>query len=521
MTPTVSTCLRLACLLPCLFAAAPAAAGLFWDSEEEKAAKVAKHVADLLREPNLIIANAQSAAESGDIEEAIRLFREAQTILETIEMEEDTEGSAFATLRLKKFHCVSMLDALALKRSEVMDVRQAVTDTSDLEARLAAERKKILEKEKPEPVAEAVPEAPPTFAEQLKTESAALTAAEAALAAEIERTEALIAESEEAAETFTDAARAHSAADAAAYVATQKLNQIAIQTPVAERDDPDSDYAKALQEKEAAEADRLRAQQALQAARKTRDALMLKRQAAEGVLAKHRSEVANLRQGVEVLERTVAKEKAEAEAKLQAERKRLEADTLLRQQAKAAEEARLRAEAAARKELAAEAKAKAEAERKALQESLGWCRELWRLKRIEDLEKHLVESAVRWPDASEFMVLLARVRLVQERADEALEIASTIPAGGECGLQAKLIASAVYLIKEKPLEAMKLLETAMKDAPENPAPYFNMAITLLKLPGVDPDRAIAVRYYTRSVELGGKRSYLLEQRLNMEHPDGK
>lgn len=520
MTPKVSHLFRLACLIPCLLATAPAVAGLFWDSEEEKAAKVAKHVASLLREPNIVIANAQSAAEAGDIEEAIRLFREAQTMLETIEMEEDTAGSAFATLRLKKFHCVSMLDALALKRSEVMDVRQAVTDTDDLEARLASERAQIIEKEKPKTEI-VVPENPPTFAEQLETERQELIKAEQALAADAAKLETILVESEQAIEAFTDAARAHSAADAAVYVATQKLNQLAAQTPKAEQEDPESEYAKAKDEKERTEAERRAAYDALQAAKKTREDLTVKKQAAEGLLKKRRTDVENLRQSVDVLQRTVEKEEAEAKAKAEAEKRRLEAETLLRQQEEAAEAARLRKEAEAKQKLEAEARAKAEADKKEMQETLGWCKELWRLKRIEDLEKHLETAAVKWPDEFEFIVLLARIRLIQERTDEALEIASTIPAGGECGLQAKLIAAAVYLVNDKPLEAMKLLETAMKEAPENPAPYFNMAITLLRLPGVDPDRSVAVRYYTRSVELGGKRSYLLEQRLNMEVPNDK
>lgn len=519
MTSNASNLLRFACLLTCLATTTPTLA-FFWESEEEKAAKVAKHVADLLREPNLVIANAQAAAESGDLEEAIRLFREAQTMLETIEMEEDTAGSAFSTLRLKKFHCVSMLDALALKRSEVMDVRQAVTDTDDLEARLAAERAKIIEKEKPK-TKTVVPENPPTFAEQLVTERQALAKAEQELAAETAKVEELIAAIAEASEAFTEAARAHSAADAEVYLATQKFSQLSFSTPKDEQEDPDSDYAKAKTEKEQKEAARLAAHATMQAAKKHREELTLKMQATEGILKKKQTDIETLRQGVDVLQRTIAKEEAEAKAKIEAEKRRLEAETLLKQQQKAAEEARLRAEQAAKQKLAAEAKAKAEADKAEMQKTLAWCKELWRLKRIDDLEKHVTDAAIKWPNEFEFMVLLARIRLIQERADEALEIASTIPAGGECGLQAKLIASAVYLIKEKPMEAMKLLETAMQDAPNNPAPYFNMAITLLRLPGVDPDRSIAVRYYTRSVELGGKRSYLLEQRLNMEHANDK
>ena len=136
--------LSLWAVLAVLSVAAPAQAiWPFGESEEEKAADLATRVADSLREPNKTIAAAQDAAEAGETEEAIRLFRQAQTQLEAIEAREDTAGPAWSALRLKKFHCISSLDALALKRAEVMDVRQAVTDTSDLEARLAAERAAI------------------------------------------------------------------------------------------------------------------------------------------------------------------------------------------------------------------------------------------------------------------------------------------------------------------------------------------------------------------------------------------
>ncbi|MGN0890487.1 MAG: hypothetical protein ACI4W7_02415, partial [Candidatus Spyradenecus sp.] len=156
----------------------PLQAGLFGESEAEKEAKVAKHVADLLREPNRLIAQAQTAAEAGDTEEAIRLFRQAQTRLEEIEMEEDTSTPAFATLRLKKFHCISSLDALALKRAEVQDNRQAVTDTSDLEARLAEERKALADKAAEAEKAAALAR-PPTLADQLRDAQQRVMAAEA------------------------------------------------------------------------------------------------------------------------------------------------------------------------------------------------------------------------------------------------------------------------------------------------------------------------------------------------------
>ena len=120
-----------------LVAGQAAAAWPFGESEEEKAAAVATRVAEALREPNRLIVQAQEATQRGDTEEAIRLFRRAQSLMEETEAQEDTAGSAWASLRMKKFLCQSALDALALERAEVLDVRQAVTDTTELERRLA------------------------------------------------------------------------------------------------------------------------------------------------------------------------------------------------------------------------------------------------------------------------------------------------------------------------------------------------------------------------------------------------
>ena len=104
--------------LAAVLLAAPARA--FWpfgESEEEQAAALATHVAESLREPIKTIALAQDATEAGDTEEAIRLFRKAQGQLEAIEAAEDTSDSAWSALRIKKFQCISALDALALKRA--------------------------------------------------------------------------------------------------------------------------------------------------------------------------------------------------------------------------------------------------------------------------------------------------------------------------------------------------------------------------------------------------------------------
>ncbi len=417
-----------------------ARAGIFGESEAEKEARIASHVADLMRAPNALIAQAQDATEAGDIEEAIRLFSQAQEAFVKIEEQEDTSGTAFATMRLKKFHCISMLDALALKRSEVMDVRQAVTDTSELEARLRAEREAIEEEQKAEEEQNALP-TPPTLREQLAQEEKRLEEAKLVLTAS----------NDELAEINQRLASGTLTEEQLATV-TQERNLALEQVSVAQQ------------------------------------------------------QVGEIYTGVMVLRKEIAAEEmreAEARARAEIEAQQLEAERLMQQQAEA--------EAIAK----ALEKERSKEDAQALKNELQWCHELWNMKKIDALEQRLMNAMERW-HAPEFMVLLARIRLVQGRYDDALEIAATIPATGETGLQARMVAAGAYLSKNQPFEAMTLLEATMKEFPKHPTPCFNMAITLLRLPEIDPDRELSAKYYTRSVELGGKRSLSLERRLNME-----
>lgn len=491
----------------------PLQAGLFGESETEKEAKVAKHVADLLREPNRLIAQAQTAAEAGDTEEAIRLFRQAQTRLEEIEVEEDTSTPAFASLRLKKFHCISSLDALALKRAEVQDNRQAVTDTDDLEARLAEERKAIADKAAEAEKAAALAR-PPTLADQLRDAQQRVMAAEADIAREREALAALQAEFDQKAAAFTEAAKAHAAADAAAFLATQA----AFKAKVAAAK---SGTRAAAADAEAAEVeakDALKAAKvAMNEAKAAREQAGARKQVTAEKLRKAEGALKDARQAVEVIEQAIAREQAEAEARVKAEQERLEAEALARKQAQAEEIARMRAAQAKQKaEADAQAKAAAEVDAKARAHAVAMCTEFWNNKLVDRLEERLGESLAKWPDEPELLVLLARLRLLQGRADDALELVETVPATGATGRKARMVAAGVYLSKNLPMEAMKVLEALMREDPRDPDACFNMAVTMMRLPAIDPKRDLAAKYYARSVQLGGKRSLAMEQRLEME-----
>ncbi len=490
---------------------------LFGESEEEKAAKVASHVADVLREPNQLIAQAQAAAEANDIEEAIRLFRKAQDLLEAVEADEDTSGSAFATLRLKKFHCVSMLDALALKRAEVMDVRQAVTDTDDLETRLEQERAAIRVKQQTEEKKKQLPSRPPSLREQLAVEQERLAAAALAVKTTKEAQAKILRQIKQAQTDFTKQAQEYAAADAALFMAQHTYSQAELKANEADSEQIKKNVFEARKSVETANATLAEAKAKMEQAKSARETLVAQKTEVEASLKNALAQELTIRRGVEVLQRAVDDETRAAEVKAKAERERQQAEALMRKQAEAAARQKAREEAEALIKKDAQAKAKAQANVDAVKREIAWCFELWHQKNIDVLEPRLTEAALKWPDTPEFMLLLARLRLIQGQLDDALEILETIPtAKTQLGLQTQLVAAGVYLAKNQALEALKVLEKAQKNFPNDPSLFFDMAIVMLRLPEVDPDRNIAAHAYRRSIELGGKRSAQVERKLNME-----
>ncbi len=508
-------------LLCLLMASAPLRAG--WFSEDEEVAR-AKHVAELLRAPSRLITQAQMAVDKGQTEEAIKLFSEAHELFRQIEQQEDTSGAAFASLRLKKFHCISMLDALALQQANTQDRRQAITNTDDLEARLAKERAVVTENREAEAKAKA-PAAPPSDEQLLADAERALKKAEAFAKDATETVKKVADEVTRANDAFAEAAKRNTACDAALFVAQSTANKASSAT----------DKAQAQAALDHAKAEIKKSQDTLQVARAHQQDAIERKKVADVNAERAQAAAQEARKRVELLRKAVAEQKARAELALK-EREAMEAKELLRRQeearslaaeqraqieaakakAEAEAKAKAKADAQAKAKAEAEAKAKAEADKKALADAIAWTEELWHIKRVEPLEKHLAENLAKWPDQPEFLVLLAKLRLTQNRPDDALELASMVPAKGKTGTQARLVAAGVYLSKNQPTEAMKVLEEAIKDAPKTPAPYFNMAVTLLKLPELDPDHTLAARYYTQSVKLGGKRSPFLERRLGME-----
>lgn len=495
----------------------------FSKSEEELQAEAADRVARLLREPKNTIAKAQMAIEDNDLEEAIKLYREAIKQFEAIEQTEDTSGAVFSDLRFKKFHCISMLDALILKRSEVMDVRRAISDTSELEARLAQEREALKQAEKKEKGENNTPKAtlPKAHQSLLSEEEQALNEAQQALQqAKHELTLATTAY-EENDDAFTDAAKRHAAADANLLNAHRHYTKIQQNEDASDRD---IGYAKTNYEKATANAQKAKAElETIRTQLDNSEAALIQ---AEAQHQQALEAVKSAQQRVAVRKQLLEKEAEKQRiAEIQEKQKKEEeqkAAILLQKQKEAEENARLakaiEAERLQKDKVAREAAIK---DRQRLALELDLCNDLWNDKDIDALERRLMKNCELWPNEHTFLVHLARLRLLQGRIDDALDVSELIPSTGKTGLQARLVAAAAYLKKNQPEDAKTVLEQAMKDMPEAPEPYFNMAITLLRLPKFDPNRDISAEYYIRSVELGGKRSLLLERRLNMKEKSNK
>lgn len=511
---------RILPLVTLLAMATPAYA--FWPfskSEEEIQAEAANHVAKLLREPKQTIAKAQIAIEDDDLEGAIKLYREAIAQFEEIERTEDTSGAVFSDLRFKKFHCISMLDALILKRSEVMDARQTISDTTELEARLAQERAALKEEEKKKNKDERPSRTdalPVVHKSLLSEEENALTSAMANLEQLSHQKIVLQSDYNTNKGDFEELAKSHTEADSKAFLAQRSYERL---TKDEDAEEEVIENAKVAATEAQEHAQEIKAK--LEKLRTTMATLKASLETTEIACIKAQEDVKEAQKRVEmrkqILQKEAEKKRIEKLKQEEEMRRSQEAKELLRKQKEAEELERL----ARQQELEhlkndKAARIAAEKERQRLIIEVDLCKDLWNDKDVYELERRLMKNCEQWPNEHFFLVLLARLRLLQDRVDDALDIVELIPANGKTGLQARLVAAGAYLKKNRPEEAKKILEQAMKDTPDAPEPYFNMAITFLRMPKFDPNRDIAAQYYIRSVELGGKRSLLLERRLNMK-----
>lgn len=148
-----------------------------------------------------------------------------------------------------------------------------------------------------------------------------------------------------------------------------------------------------------------------------------------------------------------------------------------------------------------------------LEDDINWAMTLWEDELYEDLDTFLLEALGRHPGSTDFVLILARLRLFQGRYDDAVMLGELQFPSPKQTAQGLLIAAGGNVGLGKYLPAITALEKVIKLYPRNPEAYINMAWAISEMSAkAAPD---AIMYYTRGIELGGMRNAILEHRFNM------
>lgn len=127
----------------------------FGSDDEKKEPRLS----EIMEPASLLIDEASDLAADGNVNEAVEKYRAALAELDRIEIEnpERANKPEFATLKTKRAYIGAAIDSMLLEQARENARAVAVSDTTELEAKLAEERgeKKVEEEERP---AEAIPE---------------------------------------------------------------------------------------------------------------------------------------------------------------------------------------------------------------------------------------------------------------------------------------------------------------------------------------------------------------------------
>jgi tetratricopeptide (TPR) repeat protein len=136
---------KLLTLLAFLAVAATSPASWYWpfgsDDEEQKPVR---RLSEVMEPVSLLIDEASDLAMDGKSQEAIEKYREALKGLDEIEAEEPERAATpeFATVRNKRAYVNAAIDSLLLAQVKSNASPVAVSDTTELEKKLAAEKVK-------------------------------------------------------------------------------------------------------------------------------------------------------------------------------------------------------------------------------------------------------------------------------------------------------------------------------------------------------------------------------------------
>ncbi len=124
-----------------LFASLSLSASWYWpfgSSDEDT-----PRLSELVRESSKLIGEASDLAADGKVTEAVEKYREALAELDRVEREhpEMSESVASGTIKTKRAYIEAAIDALLMNQVRENARPVAVSETSDLEKRLAEERR--------------------------------------------------------------------------------------------------------------------------------------------------------------------------------------------------------------------------------------------------------------------------------------------------------------------------------------------------------------------------------------------
>lgn len=122
----------------------------FGDDDDGQEEKKELRLSDLMEPASLLIDEASDLAEEGKIDEAVIKYREALKELARVEAEnpERVKRPEFATLRTKRAYVNATIDSLLMNQARGNAKVVAVSDTEELERKLAEEKEKKAKAEK-------------------------------------------------------------------------------------------------------------------------------------------------------------------------------------------------------------------------------------------------------------------------------------------------------------------------------------------------------------------------------------
>lgn len=129
----------------------------YWPFGSDDSSNKAPRMSELMEPASLLIDEASDLSAEGKLKEAVEKYREALVKLDSIEREypEKVNKPEFATVRNKRAYVNAAIDSLLMSEVKENAKSVAVSDTTELEKKLAAERGMKASEKKEEPAKKA------------------------------------------------------------------------------------------------------------------------------------------------------------------------------------------------------------------------------------------------------------------------------------------------------------------------------------------------------------------------------